>query len=366
MELSVVIPCLNESETIGICIEKAKKEIKKLNIHAEIIISDNGSTDGSIEISKKLNTNVISCKEKGYGAAVINGIVNSKGKYILIADADDSYNFEDLPIFYNKIKEGYDLVQGCRMPSGGGKIEKGAMPITHRLIGNPIFSLMGKIFFSLSFNDVYCGMKIIRNEFFKNANFFSKGMVFCIEILIKSKVLNAKVAEIPITLFKDGRNYGKSHLKTISDGLKTLKFILICCPKWLYFIPSLIFLLLIPLGFFYKKNFTILQETEFTLTLLMIFFLSFQFFMLGLFASLRAKGLGLYNGSWLDNFFKIFSLKIAILSSGILMIAALILFFFNFQFFSKGVDFIALNFMLFFSINLIANSLVVSLLSLDK
>ena len=242
MELSIVIPCLNEAETIGICVEKVKREIKKLNVDAEIIVSDNGSTDGSQEIAKKLNATVISCKEKGYGSAVINGIVNSKGKYILIADADDSYNFEDLPIFYNKIKEGYDLVQGCRMPVGGGRIEKDAMPITHRLIGNPMFSMMGKIFFSLSFNDVYCGMKIIKNNFFKKEKFFSKGMVFCIEILIRSRVLNAKVSEIPITLFKDGRKNSKSHLRTISDGLKTLKFFLICCPKWLYFIPSLLFL----------------------------------------------------------------------------------------------------------------------------
>jgi len=366
MELSVVIPCLNESETVGICIEKAKKEIRKLNIDAEIIISDNGSTDGSIEISKKLNVNVISCKEKGYGSAVINGINNSKGKYILIADADDSYNFEDLPIFYNKIIEGYDLVQGCRMPSGGGKIEKGAMPISHRLIGNPIFSMMGKIFFSLSFNDVYCGMKIIRNDFFKNANFFSKGMVFCLEILIKSKFLKAKVTEIPITLFKDGRNNAKSHLKTVSDGLKTLKFILICCPKWLYFIPSLIFLFLIPIIFFYRKSFYNLQDTELVFMQLMVFFLSFQFFMLGLFTSLRARGLGLYNGPWLDNFFKIFNLKVAILSSGILILTSLILYFFNIEVYSEGIDFILINFILFFSINLIANSLVVSLLSLDK
>ena len=191
MDLSVVIPCLNESETIATCIEKAKKEIQKLNISAEIIVSDNGSTDGSIQISERMGAKVFPCLEKGYGSAVINGINNSQGKYILIADADDSYNFEDLPIFYKKINEGYDLVQGCRMPSGGGKIEKGAMPISHRIIGNPMFSFLGKIFYSLPFNDVYCGMKILRKNFFKNANFFSKGMVFCLEILIQLKVLNA-------------------------------------------------------------------------------------------------------------------------------------------------------------------------------
>jgi glycosyltransferase involved in cell wall biosynthesis len=366
MELSIVIPCLNESETIAICIKKAKTEIVKLNLNAEIIVSDNGSTDGSVEIAKKLNATVISCKEKGYGSAVINGIINSKGKYILIADADDSYNFEDLPLFYKKIKEGYDLVQGCRMPSGGGKIVKGAMPITHRLIGNPIFSMMGKIFFSLSFNDVYCGMKIIRRDFFKKENLLSRGMVFCIEILIRSKVLNARVCELPITFFKDGRKYSKSHLKTVSDGLKTLKFFLICCPKWLYFIPSLLFLLFIPVSLFYKRIFNELQETELILSQFLIFFLSFQFFMFGLFSSLRARDLGLYKGLWLDKFFKIFNLKIAFLLSGILVIASLSLYVFDIDILTKDKSFIAIIFLLFFSINLIANSLVISLLSLNK
>jgi len=366
MELSVVIPCLNESETIGICIEKANREINKLNISAEIIVSDNGSTDGSIQISEKMGAKVINCLEKGYGSAVINGIKNSKGKYILIADADDSYNFEDLPIFYNKIKEGYDLVQGCRMPSGGGKIEKGAMPISHRIIGNPLFSFLGKIFFSLSFNDVYCGMKIIRNNFFKNANFFSKGMVFCLEILIKSKILNAKVAEIPITLFKDGRKNAKSHLRTISDGLKTLKFILICCPKWLYFFPSLFFLIIIPPIYLYLDKLPHYTIYDITVTNMILFFLSFQFFMLGLFTSLRSKQLGLYSGKWLKRFFFFFSLRLSFYISIFLVILAILFQQIEVKIFSNELSLIISNFLIFFSINLIANSLVISLLSLDE
>ena len=157
MDLSVVIPCLNESETLKICIEKAKKKISELGIKGEIIISDNGSTDGSQKIAKELGAKVFDASIKGYGAAVNNGIKNSIGKYILIADGDDSYNFEDISIFYNKINEGFDLVQGCRMPSGGGKIKKGAMPISHRLIGNPMFSTLVKLFYNVKFNDVYCG-----------------------------------------------------------------------------------------------------------------------------------------------------------------------------------------------------------------
>jgi glycosyltransferase involved in cell wall biosynthesis len=366
MELSVVIPCLNESETIGNCIKKAKKEINKLNISAEIIVSDNGSTDESIQISEKLGAKVFKCLEIGYGSAVINGIKNSQGKYILIGDADDSYNFEDLPIFYNKIKQGYDLVQGCRMPSGGGKIEKGAMPISHRIIGNPLFSFLGKIFFSLSFNDVYCGMKIIRNNFFKNANFFSKGMVFCLEILIKSKILNAKVAEIPITLFRDGRKNAKSHLRTISDGLKTLKFILLCSPKWLYFFPSLFFLIIIPPIYLYLDklyDYTIYETTSTCVTLL---FLSFQLFMFGLFTSLRARQLGLYDGKWLKSFFVFFNLKLAFSISILFFSFAIILQLIEIKIFANEFNFIISNFLIFFSINLIANCLVISLLSLDK
>ena len=242
MDLSVVIPCLNESETLAICIKKAKNQIDKLNINAEIIVSDNGSSDGSQEIALNLGVKVSNCVKKGYGCAIINGINDSKGDYILIADADDSYDFNDLPKFYNEIKKGYNLVQGCRMPVGGGKIEKGAMPLSHRIIGNPFFSKLVKIFYDVKFNDVYCGMKIIDNEFFKNAKFFSDGWIFALEILIKSKTMKAKVTEIPITLYKDGRINSKSHLKTIKDGLKTLKFILISSPKWIFFFPSIFFL----------------------------------------------------------------------------------------------------------------------------
>ena len=198
MDISVVLPCLNESETIAACIKKAKKQIQLLNIKGEIIVADNGSKDGSIIISKKLGARVINVKNKGYGNALRAGIKTAKGKYILIADADDSYNLNDLSKFYKKIDKGYDIVQGCRLPKGGGKINSGAMPITHKLIGNPLFSFLTKILYQVPFNDVYCGMKILRKDFFKKINFFSTGMVFCLEILIKSKINNAKMGELPI------------------------------------------------------------------------------------------------------------------------------------------------------------------------
>lgn len=365
MDLSIVIPCLNESETLEKCITKVKKEIKKLNIDAEIIVSDNGSTDGSQNIAKKLGAKVYISKIKGYGSAVINGIKNAKGKYVLIGDADDSYNFEDLPKFYNKIIEGFDIVQGCRMPSGGGKIKKGAMPVSHKFIGNPLFTKMMKIFYSMPFNDVYCGMKIIRNSFFKKANFFSKGMVFCLEILIKSKILNARVSEIPITLFKDGRVKGKSHLKTISDGIRTLKFILICCPKWIYFIPSFLIINISFFIFFFQKDFFNINFEQLLIIESILLIFSFQLFMLGLFASLRAKSIGLYKGLWLDKFFNFFNLRVAFLISFVFVVSPFIIFHFNDSLFDEKTGFIVAIFLIFFGFSLIANSLLVSLLSLD-
>ena len=230
-QLSVLMPCLNESETIGKCIEKAKTQIKNLNLDAEIIVADNGSTDGSIDIAEKYGVRIIHVKEKGYGNTLNVGIKNCKGKYIFIADSDQSYDFNEISNFYNKIIEGYDLVQGCRLPSGGGSIEKGAMPITHRYIGNPIFTLMTKILFGLPFNDIYCGMKIIKKEKYEKISIISAGMVFCLEILIKFTFNKFKTNQLPITLHKDGRIKNKSHLRTISDGLKTLKFIMIFSPK---------------------------------------------------------------------------------------------------------------------------------------
>ena len=366
MNLSVVIPCLNEADTLATCIKKANEQIDYLKIDAEVIVSDNGSTDGSQDIAQKLGAKVFPCKEKGYGNAVINGIKNAKGKFILIADGDDSYDFNDIPRFYNKINEGYDLIQGCRLPSGGGKIEKGAMPLSHRLIGNPFFSKLVKIFYNLKFNDVYCGMKIIRNNFFKNANFFSSGMVFCLEILIKSKVMNAKVGELPITLFKDGRINSKSHLKTIKDGLKTLKFIIISSPKWIFFFPSILSLLTFLFLTFLSVNNPEFYSKNIIMLLSMFFYASFQFFMLGLFSTLRARILGLNKSLWLDTFFKFFNLKLAFFISFIIIIFPFFLNFINFKFASEEIYYFILIFNTFFGLSLIGNSLTISLLSLNK
>ena len=366
MDISVVLPCLNESETLGTCIKKANNQIKKLGIKGEIIIADNGSDDGSIKIAKKLGARVINVKNKGYGNALRAGIKDAKGKYILIADADDSYNLNDLPKFYKKIEDGFDIIQGCRLPKGGGKIINGAMPITHKLIGNPLFSFLTKVLYQVPFNDVYCGMKILRKKFFKQIEFFSTGMVFCLEILIKSKINKAKMSEIPITLFKDGRKKGTSHLKTISDGLKTLKFIMICSPKLIFFIPSLIFFVSIPVTTLINFKIYDLNLEKIILIDFLLLFLSLQFFMLGIYSTLRAKQINLYNGNLLNKFFRLFKLRYAIIISLLMIIASILLKISDFKLFNENYNFIIINLIALLGINIIANSFFVSLLVIKE
>ena len=319
MELSIVIPCLNEIETIEICINKCKKALKELNINSEIILADNGSTDGSQEKARELGARVVFVKEKGYGNALKGGINLAKGKYIIMADCDNSYDFLQLGKFYNKLKSGFDIVQGCRFPSGGGRIEEKAMPISHKYIGNPFFSFVSRIFFSLPFNDVYCGFRGFDRSKFLELNHFSNGMVFAIENLIKFKVSGAKCAEIPVILHKDGRKKNKSHLNTISDGWNTLRFLMITCPKWLFFFPSLIFFIISLFYFnnileiFFKDINSISIEN---ISLFMFYFLiSFQIFMFGLFSSLIATKLQMLKAKTIKNFFKIFKIRYAFLIS---------------------------------------------------
>ena len=371
MDLSIVIPCLNEIETIEICISKCKTALQKLNIKAEIILADNGSTDGSIEKAKELGVKVVNIKKKGYGNALKGGINSATGKYIVMADCDNSYDFLQLDKFYNKLKSGFDIVQGCRFPIGGGTIEERAMPVSHKYIGNPFFSFISKIFFSLPFNDVYCGFRGFDRLKFLKLNHFSSGMVFAIENLIKFKVSGAKCAEIPVTLHKDGRKKNKSHLNTISDGWNTLRFLMITCPKWLFFFPSFIFFLI---SLFYFKNISELFYKNTTsvsledVSLFIFYFLiSFQIFMFGLFSSLIATKLQMLKANNVNNFFKIFKIRYAFLISfglvGFLLIDHLI-----YNFFENNINLkkIIYYFSVFFSLILIINSLFVSLITIDQ
>lgn len=240
IELSIIIPCLNEADTIEICIKKALDLLEKNNISSEVIVADNGSSDGSIELIKKHNVKLVNVSEKGYGSALIAGINFSKGKYVLFADADDSYDFNEIPNFLKKLKENNDLVMGCRLPSGGGKVMPGAMPFLHRWIGNPMFSFILRLWFHSPINDVHCGMRAFSRDFYNRLDLRCSGMEFASEMLIKACAYDCKITEIPITLYKDGRKNSKSHLKTFRDGWRHLRFYLLFSPKWLFLIPGLL------------------------------------------------------------------------------------------------------------------------------
>ena len=239
------------------------------------------------------------------------------------------------------------------------------MPITHRYVGNPLFSFLTKVLYQIPFNDVYCGMKILKKEFFNKIHFFSTGMVFCLEILIKSKINKAKMGEIPITLFKDGRKIAKSHLKTISDGLKTLKFIMICSPKLLFFIPSGLFFLSTIILTILNFNFFIIEIKKVIFINFLLIFLSIQFFMLGIYSALRAKQIQIYKGDLLYKFFKLFKLRLAIVLGLAMMILPGLLNFLNIIYFEDIYNFIYSGLIALLGINIIANSFFVSLLEID-
>lgn len=238
------MPCLNEADTLGTCIEKAQRALREWGGSWEVIIADNGSTDGSQDIASRLGARVVAVAAKGYGNALMGGIQAAGGKFIIMGDADDSYDFLEAPKFLAKLREGYDLVQGCRLPSGGGTVRPGAMPFLHRCLGNPMFSLMGRWWFHSPIHDVYCGLRGFTKELFVKLDQRCTGMEFATEMIIKASLFGAKITEVPITLHPDGRKAHAPHLKTFHDGWRTLRFFLLFNPRWLFLVPGLALLLM--------------------------------------------------------------------------------------------------------------------------
>lgn len=243
LELSVVMPCLNEAETLEICVKKAQKALRESHISGEIIVADNGSTDGSQDIAEQLGARVIHVDEKGYGAALMGGIGAARGQYVIMGDADESYDFTEIPRFIEKLREGCDLVMGCRLPWGGGTIMPGAMPWKHRWIGNPVLTTIGRIFFKSSVSDFHCGLRGFRRDAYTEIDPHTTGMEFASEMVIKATLKKMKIAQIPITLYPDGRS-GRPHLRSWRDGWRHLRFMLMYSPRWLFLIPGLIMFLL--------------------------------------------------------------------------------------------------------------------------
>jgi glycosyltransferase involved in cell wall biosynthesis len=249
IELSVVLPCLNEADTLAVCIERARRGLAENKIEGEIIVADNGSTDGSVEIAERLGARVVQVKDKGYGNALMGGIEAARSQYVLMGDADASYDFLEIPNYVRKLNEGYDLVMGCRLSSGGGRILPGAMPFLHRWWGNPMFSWIARLWFGTSLNDVHCGMRAFRKDFYEGIDQRCAGMEFATEMTIKASLYGYRVTEIPITLHPDGRKSRAPHLKTFRDGWRHLRLYLMYTPRWLFLLPGIMLILLGLIGY---------------------------------------------------------------------------------------------------------------------
>jgi glycosyltransferase involved in cell wall biosynthesis len=234
------MPCLNEADTLADCVRKAKQALTDHDIDGEILVADNGSHDGSQALATSLGARVVPVSERGYGSALMGGIAAARGRYILMGDADDSYDFLELPKFVDKLREGYDLVQGCRLERGGGHVMPGAMPTLHRRVGNPLFSALARRWFGAPINDVYCGMRGFTKQHYESINQRCTGMEFATEMIIKSTMAGANISEVPITLHPDGRIAHAPHLRTFRDGWRTLRFFLLYSPRQLFLLPGLL------------------------------------------------------------------------------------------------------------------------------
>ena len=240
IEVSVVMPCLNEAETLETCIRKAQTAFRELGLSGEVVIADNGSTDGSREIAFKMGARLIDVKQKGYGAAITGGVTGSHGKFVIMGDADDSYDFSSLALFLEKLRAGYDLVMGNRFKGG---IKSGAMPFLHKYLGNPVLTTLGRIFFGSPCGDFHCGLRGFSKAAFMGLNLRTTGMEFASEMVVKATLQGMRIAEVPTILSRDGRTR-PPHLRTWRDGWRHLRFLLLYCPRWLFLYPGALLMVL--------------------------------------------------------------------------------------------------------------------------
>jgi len=234
LELTILMPCLNEAETLATCIQKALGYLARSGVSGEVLIADNGSTDGSQEIARGLGARVIDVPEKGYGAALIAGIAGARGRFVIMGDSDDSYDFSALDPFIAKLRDGYDLVMGNRFKGG---IAPGAMPPLHRYLGNPVLSTIGRVFFGGPIRDFHCGLRGFSRVAIAALDLRAPGMEFASEMVVKATMRGLRITEVPTTLSPDGRSR-PPHLRSWRDGWRHLRFLLIFCPRWLFLYPG--------------------------------------------------------------------------------------------------------------------------------
>jgi hypothetical protein len=238
VELTVVMPCLNEAETVAICVRKAVTFIADNGIDGEVVVADNGSTDGSRQLAQDAGARVVPIPERGYGNALMGGILAARGEYVIMGDADDSYDFTNLMPFITELRQGYDLVMGNRFKGG---IAPGAMPPLHRYLGNPVLSFIGRLFFPSAIGDFHCGLRGFRRDSAIALGLQATGMEFASEMVVKATLAKQKITEVPTPLAKDGRSR-PPHLRSWRDGWRHLRFLLLFSPRWLFFFPGLLLL----------------------------------------------------------------------------------------------------------------------------
>ena len=229
------MPCLNEAETLGTCIRKARQAIEKLGLEAEIVVADNGSTDGSQAAAEALGVRVVAVRRKGYGSALIGGIAAARGRFVIMGDADDSYDFTAIGPLLERLREGCDLVMGNRFAGG---IQQGAMVWSHRWVGNPALTFISRVFFHTPVGDMHCGLRGFRKDAYDRLRLRATGMEFASEMVIKASLQRLKIAEVPVTLSPDGRSR-PPHLRTWRDGWRHLRFMLLFSPRWLFLYPGI-------------------------------------------------------------------------------------------------------------------------------
>ncbi|MCK9913229.1 MULTISPECIES: glycosyltransferase family 2 protein [Microbacterium] len=246
VELSILMPCLNEAETLAICIGKAQSYLARSGVSGEVLIADNGSSDGSQQIARDLGARVVAVERKGYGAALIGGIESARGRYVVMGDADDSYDFTNLDPFLERLRAGDDLVMGNRFRGG---IEAGAMPPLHKYLGNPVLTWIGRVLFRSPIRDFHCGLRGFNRQSMLAAELHTTGMEFASEMVVKASLSGMQVSEVPTTLRKDGRSR-PPHLRSWRDGWRHLRFLLVYSPRWLFLWPGLATFLLGVVGTF--------------------------------------------------------------------------------------------------------------------
>jgi glycosyltransferase involved in cell wall biosynthesis len=345
VELTVVMPCLNEAETVATCVRKAVGFLSESGISGEVIVADNGSTDGSQQLATDAGARVVPVSEKGYGNALMGGIVAARGRFVVMGDADDSYDFTNLMPFVESLRGGADLVMGNRFKGG---IEPGAMPALHRYIGNPVLSSIGRLFFRSKIGDFHCGLRGFRRDSVMKLGLQATGMEFASELVVKATLAGQRIEEVPTTLSKDGRSR-PPHLRSWRDGWRHLRFLLLFSPRWLFFLPGMVlFVLGLVIGaVVVPKPFSIGSVTFDVDTLVAasaMVVIGFQSVLFALFTNVYASAEGfLPDNQRVRRILSTLSLERGLLAGGVLGLAGLVGLVFSF-FYWHGASFGALNY----------------------